>query len=425
MTVISWVKRVFESKTQAAVTARELKPIDDQLVFAASKPLTIGVEFELALLDAQSLKPAHRAVEIVDQLKNPLLHKELFEHMLEVTTPICQDAHEVCLNLGKALAQVQNHIAADDLLLCGTGQPPTIYLADCRRVPDPRYAVLRERRKILIDRFGKLGMHIHLGMSDAESCVRYSNFFMHFIPHLLALSAGSPFEEGINTGLASIRPTITESLPVAGMPYFSATWRDFRDLCHAMYRAGSIQNLKDLWWDIRPCPRYGTMEIRICDQPSTLAEAMAIIAFVHALALWFSEHQSWLEEMPRPSAWRARENKWRAMRYSLDAKLVLNKQGDLRPIAEDIAMWLERLEPIIRQRQYEPYIETLRAMLAQGGSAARQQQVWDATQSLEAVTRFCCDELKSGRPQWQQAAAMRAPDEADEPDGAQAASSAA
>ena len=407
MPVISWIKNVFENKRNSTALERELKPINDHLIFMPSQPLTLGVEFELALLDGKTLKPAHRGPAIIEQLNAPTLHKETLEHMLEITTTVCRDVHEAHGQMQQSLQQVQNHIAADGLLLCGTGWPPILNMADCRRTPvalygelKERYKLLREDRQIFTDRFSRLSMHMHLGMTDAESCIRYSNFFMHFIPHLLALSAGSPFENGVNTGLAAIRPTVAESLPTAGSPYYFDTWQEYRSLTQAMFRAGSIQHPKDQWWDIRPCPRYGTLEIRICDQPATLEEAMAIVAFTHALALWFEQHQSWLNEMPRPNAWRARENKWRAIRYGLDAKMILNNQGDIKPLGEDILQWLERLDPIIKQQRYEPFAETIRAMLAQGNSAKRQQRVWEATNDLEALTRFCCQEFKDGKPAW-------------------------
>jgi glutamate---cysteine ligase / carboxylate-amine ligase len=167
-----------------------------------------------------------------------------------------------------------------------------------------------------------------------------------------------------------------------------------------MYRAGSIRNLKDLWWDLRPSPRYGTLEIRVCDQPSNISEALAIVAFVHALGLWFEDNQSWLDEMPRPSSWRLRENKWRAMRYGIEARLVVNKNGDTQPVADDIRKWLERIIGKYEAKNYQPYCETLLNMLERGNSAARQQKLWAASSDLRAVTKFNCRELRNGLPLW-------------------------
>jgi len=401
MSVVHWFKGVFESKKEDAVRQKELKDINDQLVFAKSEPLTLGVEFELALLEKSTLKPAHKGLEIIAEANQPTIKKELLKHMVETTTGICHNVRDVEDQMGKNVRMVIDLAAKRDLLVTGTGRPPTIKLADCQRVEDPRYEYLQEGRKIFNQRFAQLGTHIHIGMASPEKCIRYHNFYMHFLPHLIALAAGSPFEDGVDTGLASIRPTIAESLPIAGMPYNFHTWQEYVSLVQAVYRAQSIRSLKDLWWDLRPSPHYGTLEIRVCDQLSNLGEALAITSFVHALGLWFDHNQSWLEEMPRPSNWRLRENKWRAMRYGLDARLVCNSNGDTIPIADDIKKWLDRIRPQYAAMDYEPYRDTLLSMLEQGNSAKRQLTVWEATGSLEEVARFNCRELTNGKPLWQ------------------------
>jgi carboxylate-amine ligase len=408
MSVVHWLKDVFENKRriaegkkQAAAVAHEFRDIDRQLLFANSDPLTLGVEFELALIDPATLKPAPVADEVMNELNRPGLRKELFRHMVEMTTPeICRDTHEIGAQMSASLEALLEAADKRGLLVTGTGRPPSILLADCQRIEDARYDYLEEGRKVLNQRFGTLGMHIHIGMESAEKCIRYHNFYMHFLPHMIALAASSPFEDGVDTGLASIRPTIAESLPVAGMPYSFGTWQEYVALCHAMYRAGSIRNLKDLWWDLRPSPKFGTLELRVCDQLSNLGEALAIVSFVHALGRWFEDNQSWLDEMPRPSGWRLRENKWRAMRYGVAAQLVVNKQGDTQAVADDIRKWLDRIQPQYERMNYHAHRETLLKMLANGNSAARQQKLWAATGSIADVTKFNCRELRNGMPLW-------------------------
>jgi carboxylate-amine ligase len=117
--------------------------------------------------------------------------------------------------------------------------------------------------------------------------------------------------------------------------------------------------------------------------------------------MWFEQNQSWLDEMPRPSSWRLRENKWRAMRYGVDAEFVVNKVGDTQSMADDIKKWLERIQPQYAQMGYQPYRDTLLDMLHYGNSAKRQQLLWEASGSLEEVARFNCRELQNGKPLWQ------------------------
>ncbi len=408
MPVVQWLRKVFEGKKQASAERQLYKEIDKQLSFAASDPLSLGVEFELALINAETLLPVHEGPALVAEMASPRIKEEGLQHMIEVTSGIGQTAGDTEKQLRDEIEKLTQACQKRGFVLTGTGRPPTIKTGDTLGTNNDRSNRLAEERKILRDRFGALGMHMHLGMKTPEQCVLYNNFFMHFSPHLIALSASSPFEEGVFTGLASMRPAAAESMPIAGVPYYFQDWRDFTHLCRAMYRAGSIQKLKDLWWDQRPSPQYGTLEIRVCDQPATLAESMAILAFVHLLAHWFQEHQSWLDEMPRPNVWRLRENKWRAMRYGLDAKLVINNQGETRPLCDDIKIWLERLQPFIAGLDYGKYVDMLNGIMTRGNSAQRQQRLWKTSRSIEAVMKFNCDEFAAQMPLWDKLEEMAA-----------------
>jgi carboxylate-amine ligase len=182
-------------------------------------------------------------------------------------------------------------------------------------------------------------------------------------------------------------------------------------MCRAIYRAGSIQNLKDLWWDFRPSPRYGTLEVRICDMPASLSEAMAITAFIHGVAMWFREHQTWLDEVPRPNLWRLRENKWRAMRYGLDASIVLNNGGETRPIRDDIEQWVDRILPFVEQCNCAGYMDILESIMRRGNSAERQQLLWNHTHDLKSVAQLNCDEFAAEHPLWERVEVYRKKDE--------------
>jgi Glutamate-cysteine ligase family 2(GCS2) len=195
MAVIEWLQNVFEGQKKLSEERRFYKKIDEQLVFATSQPLTVGVECELALLDAKTLRPAHMGLALIEELASPQIKKESFEHMVEVTSTVSATVHETATQLKQEMEKLAVACEQHGLLITGTGRPPTIRLADIRQVPDERYERLNNERKILNERFGTLGMHVHLGMPDAEQCVRYHNFFMHFVPHLIALSAARPLRK--------------------------------------------------------------------------------------------------------------------------------------------------------------------------------------------------------------------------------------
>jgi hypothetical protein len=156
-----------------------IKRLIEQLVFATSQPLTVGVECELALLDAKTLRPAYMGLALIEELASPQIEKESFDHMVEVTSTVSATVHETATQLKQEMENLAVACEQHGLLITGAGRPPTIRLADIRQVPDERYERLNNERKILNERFGTLGMHVHLGMPDAEQCVRYHKFFFH------------------------------------------------------------------------------------------------------------------------------------------------------------------------------------------------------------------------------------------------------
>jgi carboxylate-amine ligase len=238
-------------------------------------------------------------------------------------------------------------------------------------------------------------------MKSGDACIRYHNFFLHFVPHLLALSASSPFWHSLNTGLACARPTMYESMPTSGMPHIVKRWSQFENLYKTMVQTGSIKSIHDLWLDLRPSPALGTLELRMCDEPATLAEAMAITAYVHALALWYEDHQEeWESKHKTLKRWIFRENKWRAIRYGLTGEMILATNKKTKLIHEDIGYWLEKLEPYVKQLSYSTYIDTLWAVLKNGNSSTRQIKVFEETNDLQAVIQHNVAEFEKGQPIW-------------------------
>jgi len=242
---------------------------------------------------------------------------------------------------------------------------------------------------------------VHVGMPSGDACIQFGYFFMHMLPHILTLSASSPFWQGKYTGLSACRPTTYESLPTAGMPYMVKDWDAFQKLYKFLLRSKSIGSMKDLWWDIRPSPKYGTMELRFCDEPATLYEVKAITAFVHLLAHWFQEHGAeWSSSHAPLKQWIFRENKWRTLRFGLDADIVITRTGKTKSLRKDIYDWLKKLEPYAKQLRYEDQLSVIREIAQRGNSAHRQYQVFTETNDLEAVVRHNVGEFESGKPNW-------------------------
>ena len=374
---------------------------EDLITFNSSGQLTLGVEIELQLIDRSTLNLTPRVEDVVACAADlPNITKEFYLSTVEVNSRKCADVHEIADDLIYSMERLDDIGDRLGISYAATGCHPFARYADCIITPTPRYNELIDRNQWLTRRMTVYGMHVHLGMSSGDECIRFNNFFLHFLPHLLALSASSPFWQSEDTGLASCRPTTYEALPTAGQPYVVHSWREFGQLCSTLKACNAIQSLKDLWWDLRPSPALGTLEIRICDGLASLSETLAVVAFVHALAHWFRDHASWLEKVPPPPRWLARENKWRAVRFGLDAKLVTHLDGSVKPLREDVLDWCQRIAGNVAALGYEPYFATLRQILADGNSSMRQRAVFARTGSLEQVVQQNIAEFRARAPLW-------------------------
>ncbi|PZP84057.1 MAG: carboxylate--amine ligase [Azospirillum brasilense] len=396
ITLLDKARHGWRSMTRTATAPHEIE-------FQPSKnELTLGVEVELQLMDAQTMNLAPRAEEMLAALAdNPKVKPEFYLSTIEANTGICADVGEVERDLKPTLDAMAQVAAERGIALATTGCHPFARYSDCIIADTARYQELIDRNQWLTRRMTVYGLHVHVGMKSGDDCIRYNNFFMHVLPHLLALSASSPFWQGDDTGLSSCRPTTYEALPTAGMPYEGVhSWADFEKLYHTLKACGSIQSLKDLWWDLRPSPGFGTLEIRVCDGLPSLAGTLAITAFIHGLAHWFRDHGEWMAQVPRPASWVMRENKWRVIRHGLEAELVTNNQGATKPIRQDIEEWLTKIAPYTDALGYSGYIATLRDIMAQGTSSERQRAVFARTQSLQEVARHNAHEFAKGHPVW-------------------------
>lgn len=376
--------------------------MNKELVFKGNKRiLTLGVELEFQVIDRESLLLTPRASEIIEQINRPNVKPEFFQSSLEVITGICKTVQDAEKTLKQSLGFVRSCAADLALKISSTGTHPEADYRDRLITPSKRYNDLMDRNQWIIRRMAVYGIHIHLGMRSGDACIKYHNFFLHFVPHLLALSASSPFWHSLNTGLACARPTMYESMPTSGMPHIMKNWKQFEKMYQMMVNTGSIKTIHDLWLDLRPSPELGTLELRMCDEPATLSEAMAIAAYAHMLALWYEDHQEeWEEKHKTLKRWLFRENKWRAIRYGLKGEMILATNKKTIPIHQDISYWLDKLKPYAIKLGYQEYLKTLNAILVKGNSSERQIKVFEQTQNLRAVTRHNVSEFEKGEPIW-------------------------
>jgi carboxylate-amine ligase len=236
-------------------------------------------------------------------------------------------------------------------------------------------------------------MHVHFGVKSGQECIDLMNEFLYELPILLALSASSPFWEGIDTGLASSRVTIFEAIPTGGHPCQMKNWEDFENLIHVLKKARSIKSYKDIWWDLRPSPDFGTLEIRICDGMPTLKENMSNVALIHCLADYYlDQHRLGIKREILPD-WIIRENKWRASRHGTEADLVTSIQGDTSSLKDVAIEMLDRLMPYFVKHNYLEYRSMVLNTLKGFTSYQRQKDEFEKTKDLKLVTKLLIDEM--------------------------------
>ena len=374
----------------------------DGLEFTSSaKELSLGVELELQVLDADSLLLTPRAAEIVELCDDNNIVPEFFQSTIEVVSKICENVHDVQGDLRPSI--YKTYLKANQLNL-KIGSSGTHPLADYRErlvTPSKRYNELIDRNQWLIRRMAVYGMHVHLGMLSGDACIRYNYFFMHFLPHILALSGSSPFWQGMYTGLSSCRPTTYEALPTAGMPYLVKNWTEFQKLYSFLQKSKAISSMKDLWWDLRPSPQHGTLELRFCDEPATLKEALGIVAFIHGLAYWFRDHEEeWNHSHTPLKHWIFRENKWRVIRYGLHAQVVVARNGKTKLLYKDIQDWIKSIGPYLKELKYGEYIAVINEIIEKGNSSERQYKIFESSKDLKEVIRHNVKEFELGEPIW-------------------------
>ena len=255
--------------------------------FNSSPTPTVGVELELQILDPETMNLIAGAPRILAHVgDDDHVKPELIESTIEFNTDVCPNVAAVRIEL---IERVNDLLRTCDRLgyeIASVGTHPFAKWAEQVITPKERYQELVNRCQWPARRLMIFGLHVHVGVSSGEKAIAVFNSLTTYLPHLLALSSSSPFFDGCDTGLASSRVMIFESLPTAGLPYRFINWAEFQRLITTLVNARAIWSIREIWWDIRPHPGFGTVEVRICDGLPTLDETVAMTALIQALVVW-------------------------------------------------------------------------------------------------------------------------------------------
>ena len=368
--------------------------------FHSSPAPTLGVEWELALVDKSSRDLVNSAAALFGaaspRLDDPTrLHKELLRNTVEVVTGVCTTVAEAMDDLRRTMAVVVP--AADELGvdLLGAGTHPFASWSAQQLTEGHRYEELINRtqwwgRQMLI-----WGVHVHVGMPERERVMPVLSALLNTYPHLLALSASSPVWAGQDTGYASNRSLVFQQLPTAGLPFQFEHWSQFEECVQDQVTTGVIESLSDVRWDIRPSPHLGTLENRVCDGVSDIGELAALTALIHCLVVDLDTRLAAGETLPTMPPWHVQENKWRAARYGLEAIVILDAQSRERLVTDDLDDLLEQLTPVARRLDCEAELRSVAEIPRRGASYQRQRAVAQETGGdLVAVVDSVVAELR-------------------------------
>lgn len=344
--------------------------------FARSPRPTLGVEWEFALVDSVTRDLSNEAGAVLSAMgDNPRVHKELLRNTVELVTGICSNAGEAIEDLRGTLATTRPIVQSRGMELFSAGTHPFAQWSAQKLTDAPRYAELIKRtqwwgRQMLI-----WGVHVHIGISSAHKVMPIISSLLKYYPHLLSLSASSPWWTGVDTGYASNRAMMFQQLPTAGLPFQFQTWAEFEGFVYDQKKTGIIDHMDEIRWDIRPSPRLGTIEIRICDGVSNLRELGALVALMHCLVVDLDNRLDSGKTLPTMPPWHVQENKWRAARYGLDAEVILDAESNERTLVDDLDDLLTRLQPVAASLECSDELAAVYDIYRDGASYQRQRRV--------------------------------------------------
>lgn len=373
--------------------------------FASSERSTLGVEWELQLVDRESRHLRQEAQELLAELPElsagdppPPLRHELMQSQVEVVTGICETVEEATADLARNLAHMREVLGPRGATLICAGTHPMDHWRDQELSPGKRYGELIDQMQWTARRILTCGVHVHVGVRDREKAIPMVNALAKYLPHFLALSASSPFWGGHDTGLASARSIIFGALPTAGPPPNLPHWSAFEEYLETLLRAGTIASIKEVWWDIRPHPDFGTIEIRMFDGIPTLREVGMAAALTQSLVELFDHQLDRGYGLPNPPSWVVKDNKWRSTRYGLDARVITDAHGTTVPLRDDLYELVRELRPVAARLGCAEHLDLVSEILDKGASYERQRAVVAEGGSLVDVVDMLAAELDGGSP---------------------------
>lgn len=369
--------------------------------FARSPNSTLGVEWEICVIDPESRDLVPRAAEVIDEVhaRHPetRLEREFLQNTIELVTPICANTSEAIAALTLDMDNVRDVAESKGLKLWAGGGHPFTDFREQPLSPKNTYEEIINRTQYWGKQMLLWGVHCHVGVSHEDKVWPIINAVMTKYPHLLAISASSPAWEGLDTGYASNRTMLYQQLPTAGMPYQFASWDEWVAFMRDQQTSGVINHTGSMHFDVRPAAKWGTIEVRISDATSNLRELAAVVALTHCLVVYYDRMLEAGEQLPTLQPWHVAENKWRGARYGLDAEVITSRATDEAWVRDELAQLVSDLTPTARDLNCEAELKLVEEILDRGAGYQRQRDIFRETGTWQAAVDASARELVDWR----------------------------
>lgn len=365
------------------------------LNFKGNDTPTLGVELELQLVDARSMALKSGITRIMDTIgpvQDEWIKPELMQCYTEINTRICHTVAEVEEDLTRKLKILNEAATANGMRLFWGGTHPFSVWSEQKITPIERYHLLVDKMQDTARRLLTFGMHVHVGVDTGDKAIMLVDRLLRYLPPLLSLSANSPFWCNRDTGLHSCRSKIMETLPVAGLPPLMRNWSEYLWVVNHSLETGFINTTREIWWDIRPHPIFGTVEVRVCDMPQTLEEVVGITAFIQCLVARLSDNidEGVYQHDTHPVM--VKQNMWKACRYGLTSTLVDSTTHQATKARDLIDHLVEFLLPTADSLNCRKELEGVFKLTKKPNGAERQREIYQKTGDMKRVVQTLVEE---------------------------------
>jgi glutamate---cysteine ligase / carboxylate-amine ligase len=321
---------------------------------------------------------------------------ELMKSVIEVATHVADSAGRAVEEAAGLRARLRDAARREGALIASAGTHPFSRYRHQEITEQPRYRELVDEMRWVADRGVIFGLHVHVGMESADQAVAVCNGLRTHLPELLALSANSPFWQGRDTGISSTRSKIFDSFPRSGLPPALVSFQEFESLVERGARTGSFPDYTFIWWDLRPHPKLGTIEVRVCDGQTRLESLAGLLALVQSLAATLAERYESERALPTQPRTLIAENKWRAARSGLEADLIDLERDRERPAREAVLALVELARPAASRLGCAAELAEVERLCERGDGATEQRRVYEETSTMLGVSQWLVAETAAG-----------------------------